>query len=652
MNVAIKKIDISNFKGIKEKQILFSYRTKIHGANGTGKTTIFDSFLWCMFGVDSGWNSKFFNRPLDSDGNLIHNVEISVTVTLEVDGVERIFKRVSKENWVLKRGCQDRTLQGNVGEYFIDEYPRSAEEYERCVSEIVEKDMFKILTNPTYFPSLPWKEQRNILMRFANETSDVELAGQIGGFDELIPELKKAPSTDDIQKKYAKALSELKKKQVELPVRIDEVAKQKVDVDVAELELARNELKEQLAANKEKQSNVSVQMEEYQKLSDGILELQFELNDMKRNANEKILRERATIYSTLTGLKSRIEGLQGKIKKDETYIYASEHNCETFKKQIEGFREQYRKAQALEFDENSLVCSFCGQEYPEDRKAQIRADFEQKKAEELKRITENGNDLSRIIKSQEKERDACQERIEHWKTEVDELSVQHDELEKEYNSMPTSADIFNTPKAQEIQKQIAEKEKAMESASQFDGVREQLRAEESDLQEELVKTEKLFAASERNVEIDERIAELQQEQREVAQKVADAEKMVYLIEQFIRAKMDRISESINSQFDGIGFKLFETQINGGIKETCECTVNGVNFGSLNSGHRIVAGLQIIKALQKLYDVRLTVFVDNAESVNNFNIPRMDNQMILLAVSEDKELRVIENGEIKEWESEE
>ena len=76
-----------------------------------------------------------------------------------------------------------------------------------------------------------------------------------------------------------------------------------------------------------------------------------------------------------------------------------------------------------------------------------------------------------------------------------------------------------------------------------------------------------------------------------------------------------------------------------IKETCECTVNGVPLSSLNNGHRIVAGLDIIHSLSNLYEVSCPIFVDNAESINDFNVPKMDAQMIYLTVTDDKELKV-------------
>ena len=142
-----------------------------------------------------------------------------------------------------------------------------------------------------------------------------------------------------------------------------------------------------------------------------------------------------------------------------------------------------------------------------------------------------------------------------------------------------------------------------------------------------------------NSAVEERIEQLKAEQREVSQKVADQENMIDLLEEFIREKMKKISENINGKFNTVSWKLFDMQINGGMKECCECTVNGVPYSTLNSGHRIIAGLDIIQSLSELYGTTAPIFIDNAESVNKTNIPAMNTQMILLEVSEDKQLRM-------------
>lgn len=639
MLVSIKKLYINNFKGIKERKICFnSANAEIIGCNATGKTTIVDSLWWLLFNKDSAGNEKFSIRPLDSDGKQIDNVEICVSAVLDIDGKEMELKKVQKQKWVKQRSSSVTTLQGNVNSYEVDGYPKSEKEYKECVAGISEEELFKILTNPFYLPSLKWNEQRSRIIVLADDIPDVEVASQSEKFSRLLPDLEKAKSTDDIKKKYQKALSEWKKKQSELPVRIDEAEKQKVDIDVVELELLKNSLNEQIAKNKEKQEDISREFEEQQKASDGVLELKFELNDLQRKENEENNKKRNDIENFIFVDETSKRNLERKTKELEEAINFGERaiNGDNSLKECQ---KEYTEAKNREFDENSLICSYCGQEYPTEKKEQLRAKFQNDKEEELKRITEKGNAVSERRKRAKEELEKHKGELKKLKDELDGIERLISDRKKQLSEIPDGIDISDRPEVQEIQRQIAEKEQAMNNGNSAEEIRQNLRFELNDLQNHLVAVEKQLALAQKNVEIDDRIAELQAEQREVAQKVADQEKMLYLIEEFIRFKMDRVSDTINQKLDGICVKLFESQINGGVKECCELTYNGVPYGSLNNGHRIVAGLKIIKTLQEHYGVYLPVFTDNAESVNDFNLPQMNCQMITLSVTDDKELMV-------------
>lgn len=636
----IKSIALQNFKGCKNSTYTFNGKNiTVCGANGSGKTTIFDAFTWLLFGKDSLDNAKFEIRPLDKDGKQIDNVEICVSATLEIDGKEVELKKTQKQNWVKKRGTQNPVLQGNVNEYEIDGYPRSEKDYKEYINGIVSDDLFKMLTNPTYFPNMPWKDQRATIMKFASYVSDVELATEDSRFAELLPEIEKAPSTDDIKNKYQKSLNELKKKQIELPVRIDEQSNNKVDIDVAELELLKNSLNEQIADVKSKIADTDKQFEEYQKLSDGIMELKFAESDLVRKANEENIKARREIEDKISDKKFLVNQTEKTIDDCERQIDISKHHSVSLNESIESYRNQYRQAQELVFDENSLVCSYCGQEYQQDRKEQLRAEFESHKAKELKAITDNGNLIKgRLDRENETIKSLEKELVEHRKS-LEMLNNAIADLEKQLSELPTSIDVTGTEEYKAIQSQIAEKEQAMSQMNSADVVRKALNAELEYLQSQLIECEKKIAMSQKNIEIDERIEELQAEQREVAQKIADQEKMLYLLDEFIKYKLDKISDSINSQFEMVNFILFKSQLNGGIAETCECQYNGIPYGSLNSAARIQCGLDIIRTLQRMYGVFVPVFVDNRESCTN--IPTMDCQVISLVVSPtDKDLRIV------------
>ena len=661
MVAKIKSIAFQNFKGCKNATYTFDGKNvTVCGANGSGKTTIFDAFTWLLFGKDSLDNAKFEIRPLDKDGKQIDNVEICVAATLEIDGKEVELKKTQRKNWVKKRGTQNPVLQGNVNEYEIDGYPRSEKDYKEYINSIVSDDLFKMLTNPTYFPNMPWKEQRNVLMLFESGLTDEEIISKNIKFEPISEDLKRARDLrvatvdeilegkiydiklnylDDVKSKYQKSLNELKKKPIELSVRIDEISNSKVDIDVAELELLKNSLNEQIAYVKSKIADTDKQFDEYQKLSDGIMELKFAESDLVRKANEDNIKARREIEDKIADKKFLLRQTEKTISDTENCIELSKRTAEKISENLKEIREKWKAENERVFDENSLVCSYCGQEYPQDRKEQLRAEFESHKAKELKAITDNGNLIKgRLDKEKETVESLEKELVEHRKS-LYMINNAIADLEKQLSEFPDSIDVTGTDEYKSIQSQIAEKEQAMSQMNSADEVRKSLNAELEDFQSQLIECEKKIAMSQKNVEIDERIEELQEEQRITAQKIADVEKMLYLLDEFIKYKLDKISDSINAMFDGVNWKLFSEQINGGIKEVCECTVNGVPYGSLNNGHRIIAGLQIIKALQKLYGAYLPIFTDNAESVNDFNLPDMDCQLIKLKVSDDNNLRI-------------
>ena len=675
MRIILKSLHIENFKGIKSLDVNFSNKTSIKGQNAAGKTTIFDAFTWLLFNKNSAGEEKFNVRPLDKDGNRIDNVEIKVVGVLDVEGKEVMLSKVQKQNWVKKRGTDTVTLQGNPNSYEIDGYPKSEADFKAYVSELAQsEDMFKLLTNPQYFSSLKWKEQRDILMKLTTEVSDVELAQTDSQYDPLLSELEKAPSTDDIRAKFSKALTEWKKKQAEIPVRIDEAEKSKVDVDVAEQELLKNDLERKI-------KEIELQIKSSSKVVDDLeqqkFELQFEINDCKRKANESLIKERRSLDDRKDEVTIKFNDLHKQIAKLESEIVEKKKRIPALESEKAELGKQYmsEKEKAFDetpylfdeskwkFDESTTVCSLCGQKLPADKIEQLKTDFEEKKAkakedaaERLKTIKESFNnqkvaELNRIASlgtDKKSEIEIMKSDIEDAEKKLPELREQEteqmkikNECIKKLSELPEEADLSTNDDYKVLMKKDTDLQSQIDSARANSIDTSELESKKLELEAALEDAKTIIAQAAKNVEIDERIAELQAEQKEIGQKVADQEQMLYLLESFIRYKLDKVSESINGHFKTVNFKLFETQLNGGLKDCCECTVNGVPYSTLNSGHRIVAGLDIIRSLSELYGVSVPIFVDNAESLNEFNVPDMDAQLILLSVSEDKQLKVEE-----------
>ena len=639
-NIFIKEISIENFKGCRCEKYVFGNRTLVTGANASGKTTMFDAVTWLLFNKDSLGVEKFNIRPLDADGKMIDNVEIRVEATFVIDGKEKVLTKIQKQNWVKNRGSSETTLKGNVNSYEVDGYPKSEKDFKECVADIVSEDLFKMITSPTYFTALKWKEQREILMKFVTDVTDLELALGNPQFAELVDEIEKAPSTDDIQKKYQKALTEWKKKSAELPVRIDEARKQKVDIDLAELELGKKSILEQLKENLDKQIAEDGLLESFKNISNDIAELQISQQQLKVNANKDAYKKRIEIKAKADEVLFEKETEERVLAKKQRELSLQNSRLDRDKESLKELQGKFRKLQERKFDENSLFCKLCGQPLPLTDREALKGDYERNRTNELNEITTRGNALNDEIKEIKLNIEKLTDGISATEQRVKELEDEYKNVLTEKERITDDVNVEELEEYIELSKQIEDKKKQLLELSDTENAKKQLKIEESMLRDSLANIEREIAKSDLNDLLDDRIAELQAEQKIVAQKVADQEKMIYLLEEFIRFKMDAISSNINEKFNGVCFKLFENQLNGGLKECCECTVNGVPYSTLNNGHRIVAGLKIIKALQELYGVSAPIFVDNAESVNDFNFPKMDSQLILLAVSNDKKLRIV------------
>lgn len=682
MKIKLLKMHIQNFKGCKDREIAFGDRTNIKGANATGKTTVFDGFTWLLFSKDSLGNTKFDIRPLDADGNMINNLEISVEALIRVDDEEYALKKTQKQVWRKKRGTDTTEFQGNVNEFEINGYPKSEKEFKAFIAGIIDENIFNLVTNPNAFNALPWKEQREILMKFVGVMSDAEIALTYGDkYSLLIPELKIA-STDDILKKYTKAKNTLNKQMAEIPARIDELSKQIVTVDVGALEVQKSAKQSELKRVEDSLSGGDSTRQKINELNGQIMDEKFKISGIQNNANAELDEKRRAARHAVNDADDKVTKTEREILDaeylKEDYIKARDraeadktHYAEEWKewkkKTFPEFEPLEEYAEPLPLTDKDLTCPTCGQALPEEvRKQRIedhekrceelragydarckvheekydkdKADFESNRKQMMFEITEKGQKSADDVRAYQKQIDEQEKEISALKLRLECEKADLSKAKKYLDTIPACADISDNSdyiNAQEtiqsLEAQIEELRKETTDNTESEARRDAIRDEISDIEAQIKAAD--------NTKVKERIAELEEEQKSICQKIAEQEQMIDLTESFIRAKMNMISEKINEKFKVVRFSLFENQINGGLKETCECTVNGVPYSSLNNGHRIIAGLDIIRSLSELYGVSAPVFIDNSEAISTGNFPDMDTQIIHLIVTDDKELTV-------------
>lgn len=682
MKIKLLKMRIQNFKGCKDREIAFGDRTSIKGANATGKTTVFDAFTWLLFGKDSLGSAKFDIRPLDADGNMINNLEISVEASIRVDDEEYSLKKTQKQVWRKKRGTDTTEFQGNVNEFEINGYPKSEKEFKAFIAGIIDENIFNLVTNPNAFNSLPWKEQREILMKFVGVMSDAEIALTYGDkYSLLIPELKIA-STDDILKKYTKAKNALNKQMTEIPARIDELSKQIVSVDVRALEVQKAAKQAELKRVEDSLSGGDSTRQKINDLNGQIMDEKLKISGIQNDANAELDEKRRTARQSVNSADDKLTKTEREILDaeylKEDYVKARDRAEADKTRYAEEWKELKRKTfpefvplddyvEPLPLTDKDLTCPTCGQALPEDvRKQRIadhekrckkarddydacceahkskyekdKAEFEEHRKQMMSDITVKGQKSADDVRAYQKQIDEQEKEISALKLRLESEKSELSKAKKDLDAIPAYADLSGNKNYIQIEGTIRGLENEIEELGKETPDNTEAEARRDAIRDEIYDIEAQIKAAD-NTKVKERIAELEEEQKSIGQKIAEQEQMIDLTESFIRTKMNIISEKINEKFKVVRFSLFDIQINGGLKETCECTVNGVPYSSLNNGHRIIAGLDIIRSLSELYGVSAPVFIDNSEAISAGNFPDMDTQIIHLIVTDDKELTV-------------
>lgn len=636
--IRILELSLRNFKGIKDFKIAPAGKDmNIYGDNATGKTSLMDAFLWLLFDKDSSNSSNFNVKTLDRLGNVIHGLEHEVIAVLDIDGHQVELQKIYKEKWTKKKGQAETTFTGHNTDYFINGVPKKLEEYKAYLAQIVPEDTFKILTNPLYFNrSLDWKSRRKIALDMCGELADEDVFKQDKSLTEL-SDLLVDKSIDDLKAEMSARRKKLNEELKSIPYRIDELSRENLEIDIEGLTTKRDELQGKLSDVK---NSKGIDYDfRIRNINGSISVLENQIKEMKQNLTSEIRENIDTAMESLSSIKTSYYKSKDKAEELNRKIRSNEREVQTIEKDMDGLREEFRRASVEVFDEDSICCPTCKQNLPIDEVNSLREKFETNKQNYLSEINSEGKSnkskLEEIIFS-----------LEMWQAElkeVDEESTLFEGMMKdkmgEINNLEQqlrSIDISSLPEYKECQSKInhlnLQKQELSKMAEQQDNAVEikELESQISEVNKELAKVD-LIKESEKRIE------DLKDRERTLANMVAETEKIEFLCGQYVITKSNLLEDKLNSKFEIVRFKLFNVQVNGGIDDTFITTVDGVPFEDLNNAMKINAGLDIIATLSEHYNLIAPIFLDNRESVNR--IPDMEAQVVNLIVSNDKNLRV-------------
>lgn len=675
MRATIKSLHLENFKGVKNATCQFNRKNvSVIGQNGAGKTTLFTAYMWLVADKDSDLKSNPNIRPLGTE-ECTPRVEVIFDIDRKEVTAAKIQKCTVKKS---KTGGADTISLSNSYEVNSVEY--GERDFKKKMTELgFDFDLFLPLSHPDVFTSQKSADMRKALFGMASEKSDYEIACDTERlkkeYAELDEETKNKWTFEEyfdyevsrsetgdaalLLKNYTaeevKAMQNATLRKIReeygkdgeiLRAKIEGMEQSKTDIDVAELELLKNALNEQIAENKARQEDISKEFEEQKRASDGILELKFELNDLQRKANEELVKQKRDLQSQIDEKNEYLLNISNGIQRNNREIYGYEQDIENGEKERKRLLEQWNVVNAEVFDENTAICPTCHRELPSDERERLLSTFEKSKAERLAEINKKGLEVKADIENAQTMIPKLQECNKDNLANKEKLEKEVADLEQQLSELPESIDISDRPEVQEIQRQIAEKEKAMNKGNSAEEIRQKLKSEGEDLQSQLTEVEKQLALAQKNVEIDEQITDLRKKQGEYEQNRANAEKILYQLDLVSRKKNELLTEDINKNFDIVKWQMFEYQKNGDYKDCCVPMIDGKRFGeSTNTGREVLAKLDIIKGLQRFYGQNYPVFLDGAECLSDETVKRieMDCQLVLLKVSEDKELKIEMEG---------
>ena len=646
MQVRIKSLHLENFKGVKNATYQFDGKNaSIIGQNGAGKTTLFTAYMWLIADKDSDLKSNPNIRPLGTE-----ECTPRAEVIFDIDGKEvtaaKIQKCTVKKS---KTGGADTISLSNSYEVNSVEY--GERDFKKKMAEYgFDFDLFLPLSHPDVFTSQKSADMRKVLFVMASEKSDKEIADMTDGAEDVAEMLTNytAEEVKAMQNATLRKIREEYGKDGEiLRAKIEGMEQSKTDIDVSELELLKNSLNEQIAENKAKQEDISKEFEEQQKESDGVIELKFELNDLQRKANEENNFKRRKIQEKIDHEKYMVSPLERNITEIEQENSLTEKRIKHQTKRLNEMMDKYTEVQNLEFDESSLICPYCGNEYKEDKKEEKRSDFKNKKSKDLSVITAEGNAAKNSIEVENAKLKELKEELSEYKAKLEDLNKTISALEQQLSELPDSIGISDRPEVQEIQRQIAEKEAAMNKGNSAEEIRRKLKFEEENLQSQINEVEKQLALAQHNIEIDEDISKLREKQKSFEQQKADCERILYQLDMVSKRKNELLTDEVNSHFKLVKFRLFDYLKNGSVVDDCEPMIDGKSLKDHSNGAlRVLAKLDIVDGLQRFYGQHYPVFAEDFSLVTDNTECRIDMgcQLIKLVAEKGvKELKIEVEG---------
>lgn len=673
--IRIKKARFENFKKLNNLEIEFGSRTEISAQNWIGKSSIADGIFWVLFGKSSTGKSEgkeFRPRPYDSAGIDIDHLDVVVELTMEINGTEVVLRKTQRQNWVRKRGTETEVHEGDRNIYSWNNVEISETEFKNRISDVVSEKEFMLITDPTAFFRLSKAEKLNLIMSLVNGISEEEIllkANNDNEYGKLLELIQSGKTLEEIKATSKRSITDMTKERDKISASIAERQRDIVEVDVAELELQRNEIKENLAEIGQKMESTTAAVEEYSDKQKHIMELKSKQATIENAALETLNKQRKEAQKRIDLAEDDFRTAMQSQKECELEIERLDRVITENTERKAELMEQYKKVKSEKFAEyeplpelsaGDFVCPTCGQLLPEDKKAELiaghaerekahRSEYDRRlaeaeadKKEKIAAINAQGSECASKIKESESNKTEVASKLEGAKNRKIAANKEKTDAMEALEKIPVVPDMSENQLYEKLFLEINTCEEALKSMNTGADYRKQLKEQKDRWEVQLYEVNKKFALYDKISDAKDRVADLEAEFKAKVQMIANEENILIQCEKFQTLKDSYLTDEINKHFKTVRFQMFRKQKNGGVERVCDVyTKNGSPYGenTTSSAEKLVIGLEIVNVLSDIIGVKAPVIIDNGERVSEGNMPALDTQTIILSVSNDKNFRI-------------
>lgn len=642
----LKKVVLENFMCYAHAEFDFYAITKIMAKNGKGKSTIATAYLWCLFNCDYELKDNPVVRR-EVDGKSVDDMDTSVELTLDVDGKEVILKKVQKRTYeeVTKDGVTITTVK-DPNSYYINSVSKTLKAFNEYLD--INMNIFKMCSNINMFLTQKPKEMREYLFSLVKKITDLDIAKSKNGLAELVPLLEKY-TYEEIRAMNNEIKKDVDDNAEKLKGQIEEKERDvqlKQAIEVSDLELQKNGLKEQIEDCIAKQTDNDKLMAEYDKASSDILNLKFELSDMSRKANEENVKARREIENKISEKKDYLINIANTIQKNNSEISGYQNDIESGARERNRLADIWKKIKEEKFNDNTAICPTCRRELPAEEIESLRSSFEKTKADRLAKVEKDGLEVKADVDNARDMIPRLEKCNEENIANQQKLEEEVADLEKQLSELQQEIDVSATDEYKALEQQIVEKEQAMHKANDISTVKAELKVQETALRQQLAECESQIAKSDTAAD-EQRLEELKQTRIDSEQNKTNAEKILDLLDELDKAKNEALTEEVNSHFGLVKWQLFEYAKNGNYKSCCIPTVDGKSILTTmsNKGNRILGRVDICNSIQKISGISVPIILDDSESLSTDNQKKVadmvDSQLIMLIVNDSEKLEIVE-----------